>query len=82
MSSQLEQAHPRTGAPPDNEDLSHEDRINMAKFNQGIWSSVKGNIPMPAPRHTVFPTPDTPSSAPTTEGDAADPDETSERQPR
>lgn len=47
------------GASADNEDLSHEDRINMALFNQAIWASVKGpNVAMPAPRHNVFPAPD------------------------
>jgi YVTN family beta-propeller protein len=38
------------------QDLTKEDQINMAQFNQAIWASVKGvMIPMPAPRHTVFP---------------------------
>ncbi|MBV9313874.1 MAG: bifunctional YncE family protein/alkaline phosphatase family protein [Pseudonocardia sp.] len=48
------------GVPADDEDLSHEDRINMARFNQAIWASVKGDAPMPAPKHTVYPAPDTP----------------------
>lgn len=38
------------------QDLTREDQINMAQFNQAIWASVKGaNTPMPAPQHTVFP---------------------------
>jgi hypothetical protein len=47
------------GAPPYDEDLSKEDRIDMARFNHEIWASVKGAAtPMPAPRHTLFPAPD------------------------
>jgi YVTN family beta-propeller protein len=38
------------------QDLTREDRIDMAQFNQAIWASIKGpSTPMPAPRHTVFP---------------------------
>jgi len=49
----------------DIEDLTHEDRINMARFNQAIWESVKGpGTPMPPPRHTVFPPPDAQPSGP------------------
>jgi YVTN family beta-propeller protein len=40
------------------EDLTKEDRINMAEFNEAIWASVKGaNTSMPAAQHTVFPAP-------------------------
>jgi YVTN family beta-propeller protein len=38
------------------QDLSHEDRIDMAAFNHAIWYSVKGAASMPPPRHSVFPT--------------------------
>jgi YVTN family beta-propeller protein len=40
----------------ESQDLTREDRIDMAQFNQAIWASIKGpTIPMPTPRHTVFP---------------------------
>ncbi|HEY6424917.1 MAG TPA: beta-propeller fold lactonase family protein [Pseudonocardiaceae bacterium] len=46
------------GALSDDQDLTSEDKINMQRFNQAIWASVKGpNTPMPPPRHTVFPPP-------------------------
>lgn len=47
-----------SGALSDNQDLTSEDKINTRLFNQAIWTSIKGtNIPMPAPRHTIFPPP-------------------------
>jgi YVTN family beta-propeller protein len=47
-----------SGAMSDNQDLTSEDKINMRLFNQAIWTSIKGpHIPMPAPRHTIFPPP-------------------------
>jgi DNA-binding beta-propeller fold protein YncE len=40
-------------------DLSKEDRIPDAQFNEVIWTSVKGlNIPCPAPVHAAFFTPE------------------------
>ena len=57
--SEINPARDPLGAS-DIEDLTHEDRINMARFNQAIWESVKGPYtPMPPPQHTVFPPPDT-----------------------
>ncbi len=40
-------------------DLSKEDRINDALFNEVIWAAIKGlNSPCPAPVHAAFFTPD------------------------
>ena len=40
-------------------DLSKEDRIPDAQFNEVIWTAVKGsNIPCPAPVHAAFFTPE------------------------
>ncbi|HEY6421734.1 MAG TPA: bifunctional YncE family protein/alkaline phosphatase family protein [Pseudonocardiaceae bacterium] len=52
------------------QDLTKEDKINMPEFNQATWASVKGaDIPMPAPRHTVFPAPvDQSATTPTQPG--------------
>lgn len=36
-------------------DFTHADSINSAELNAILWRERKGNIPMPAPRHTVFP---------------------------
>ena len=36
-------------------DFSHEDRVNTAVLNAILWRLAKGNVPMPAPQHTVFP---------------------------
>jgi YVTN family beta-propeller protein len=65
-------AHDALGHPADDsEDLRGEDRINMARFNQEIWTSVKGpNPPMPPARHAVFPAPDLSGS-----DDTPDPDD-------
>jgi YVTN family beta-propeller protein len=43
-------------AQSQSQDLTKEDQINMAQFNQAIWASIKGtDTPMPAPQHTMFP---------------------------
>ena len=36
-------------------DFSAPDRINAAELNQILWENVKGDEPMPPPRHTVIP---------------------------
>jgi hypothetical protein len=36
-------------------DFSRADAIDSSLLNRILWRDVKGNIPMPAPRHTVFP---------------------------
>ncbi|MGH9327861.1 MAG: bifunctional YncE family protein/alkaline phosphatase family protein [Terriglobia bacterium] len=36
-------------------DFSHADAVNSAVLNAILWKERKGNLPMPAPRHTVFP---------------------------
>ena len=41
-------------AVPAVQDLSKEDRIDEAVFNQEIWQSVKGATPMPAPQHNIY----------------------------
>jgi YVTN family beta-propeller protein len=36
-------------------DFSHADAADAATLNQILWHERKGNVPMPPPRHTVFP---------------------------
>jgi YVTN family beta-propeller protein len=36
-------------------DFSHADAADAAKLNAILWRESKGDIPAPAPRHTVFP---------------------------
>lgn len=36
-------------------DFTHADAVNSAVLNAILWKERKGNVPMPAPRHTVFP---------------------------
>ncbi len=36
-------------------DFSHADAADNVALNRILWRERKGNIPMPAPRHTVFP---------------------------
>jgi Phosphoesterase family len=56
------------------QDLTKEDRIDMAVANQATWASVKGaDVPMPPPQHNVFPAPDQPAQA--EPGERADPPE-------
>ena len=68
---ELNPAHSALGTPDNDEDLSVEDRIDMGRFNRAIWASVKGTVPMPAPRHTVFPAP----PGEREDGPATDPDD-------
>lgn len=60
-SQDLQEVNPVTAplaAQSAQQDLTKEDQINMSLFNQATWASVKGaDVPMPAPRHTVFPAP-------------------------
>lgn len=35
-------------------DFSHADAADAAKLNAILWRETKGQIPMPAPRHTVI----------------------------
>lgn len=36
-------------------DFTHADQANAAELNAILWRDRKGNIPMPKPRHVVFP---------------------------
>ncbi len=36
-------------------DFSRPDAAGAARLNRVLWQDQKGNIPMPAPKHTVFP---------------------------
>ncbi|MGH9430643.1 MAG: beta-propeller fold lactonase family protein [Terriglobia bacterium] len=36
-------------------DFSHADKVNAHELNAILWRARKGDVPMPAPRHTVFP---------------------------
>jgi hypothetical protein len=42
----------------ENLDFSHADSVDTALLNKFLWRDRKGDIPMPAPRHNVFPPPD------------------------
>jgi len=42
-------------------DFSVADAADSSVLNAILWRSAKGNVPMPAPKHTVFPA-DTPRS--------------------
>ena len=39
-------------------DFSRPDAAGAAKLNKVLWQDQKGNVPAPAPKHTVFPTGD------------------------
>ena len=39
----------------ENLDFSRADRVDSALLNKFLWRDRKGDIPMPAPRHNVFP---------------------------
>jgi hypothetical protein len=41
-----------------NLDFSHADAVDAALLNHFLWRDRKGDIPMPAPEHNVFPSPD------------------------
>jgi hypothetical protein len=41
-----------------NLDFSHADAVDTALLNNFLWKDRKGDIPMPAPQHNVFPPPD------------------------
>jgi hypothetical protein len=41
-----------------NLDFSHADAADTALLNNLLWRDRKGDIPMPAPQHNVFPLPD------------------------
>jgi hypothetical protein len=36
-------------------DFSHADAADHVALNRILWRERKGNVPMPAPRHNVFP---------------------------
>jgi hypothetical protein len=36
-------------------DFSRPDAANASALNAILWRDRKGEVPMPAPRHTVFP---------------------------
>ncbi len=36
-------------------DFSHADAADAGTLNRILWRAAKGNTPMPAPRHTIFP---------------------------
>jgi hypothetical protein len=48
----------------ENLDFSHADAVDTALLNKFLWRDRKGDIPMPAPQHNVFPLPD-PAKPPT-----------------
>ena len=48
----------------ENLDFSHADSVDTALLNKFLWRDRKGNVPMPAPQHNVFPPPD-PAKTPT-----------------
>jgi hypothetical protein len=35
-------------------DFVHADQANAAELNRILWRELKGNVPMPKPRHVVF----------------------------
>jgi len=43
------------GAQSAKMDFSRPDAVNTALLNRILWRDIKGNAPMPAPRHTIFP---------------------------
>jgi hypothetical protein len=45
-------------------DFSHADAVDAALLNNFLWKDRKGDIPMPAPQHNVFPITD-PAKRPT-----------------
>ncbi len=36
-------------------DFTHPDAVNTTVLNRILWRDIKGQTPMPAPKHTVFP---------------------------
>ncbi len=48
----------------ENLDFSHADSVDTALLNKYLWRDRKGDIPMPAPQHNVFP-PAGPAKTPT-----------------
>jgi len=42
----------------ENLDFSHADAVDTALLNKFLWRDRKGDIPMPAPEHNVFPATD------------------------
>jgi DNA-binding beta-propeller fold protein YncE len=47
-----------------NLDFSHADAADNIVLNQFLWRDRRGHVPMPSPRHTVFPQPGTGDSDP------------------
>ena len=43
----------------ENLDFSHADSVDTALLNKFLWRDRKGDVPMPAPQHNVFPQADT-----------------------
>ena len=42
----------------ENLDFSRADAVDTALLNRFLWQDRRGDIPMPAPQHNVFPLPD------------------------
>jgi hypothetical protein len=42
----------------ENLDFGHADAVDTSLLNKFLWKDRKGDIPMPAPKHNVFPLPD------------------------
>jgi hypothetical protein len=42
----------------ENLDFSHADAVDTALLNKFLWKDRKGDMPMPAPEHNVFPVPE------------------------
>jgi hypothetical protein len=36
-------------------DFSRPDAANVSKLNRVLWQDRKASVPMPKPKHTVFP---------------------------
>jgi hypothetical protein len=52
------QINPKRGQGSDESakmDFSHPDAVNSVVLNAILWRDVKGNTPMPPPRHSVLP---------------------------
>ncbi|HZP23983.1 MAG TPA: phosphoesterase [Terriglobales bacterium] len=51
---QANDAHAAGAKQSSKMDFSHADAADADKLNAILWRAAKGNVPMPAPKHTVF----------------------------
>ena len=56
---QTNQAHTQGSAESAKMDFVHADAVNTTVLNKILWKDRKGAMPMPEPKHTVFPARDT-----------------------